>query len=451
MRIVRFIIVWLILIVANINRLTPQTITTIAGDGCVGANSGNAVPATSACIGYPVAGSFDALGNYYFGQDLYGSTIRKISTTGIITTVAGNGNSGYGGDNGPATAASFDWPYAIADSAGNIYLANFYNYRVRKVDASTGIIHTIAGIGHGGHSGDGGPATLAALWPSSICVDRHGNVYVTDSSTWIRRISPSGIITTVAGNGNQGYSGDGGAATDAALYTTYGLCTDNQNNLYIGDFNGRIRKIDENTGIITTIAGNGISSPYIGDGLPASSSQFLPYTITVDKYYNIFICDYGIGNSRVLMIDNSGIVRTIAGTGVNGYSGDGGSGSATAAQIANPEGVAIDSCGNIYIADDAYRRIRKITFPHCGYEMVNKTTEELISVYPNPFNESVEVDNIKGSMRFSVLNLLGKMMVCGTLESNENKISLKDLKQGMYFMELINDENKKTTVKIIKQ
>ena len=182
-------------------------------------------------------------------------------------------------------------------------------------------------------------------------------VFVDDSGTWIRKISISGIITTVAGNGIFGFSGDGGVATSAAIKAE-GICTDATGNLLIGG-SGQLRKVNMTTGIITTIAGNGTPAPFLGDGLPATNAQFMAFGIAADQIGNIFISDYGVGNSRILKIDTFGIIHTVAGTGVDGYSGDGGP--ATAAQIANPEGVAIDACGNVYIADDAYRRIRKVT------------------------------------------------------------------------------------------
>ncbi len=259
-----------------------QNISTIAGDGCLGPDSGDGIPATSACIGYPAVGCFDGIGNYYFAEDFGSSRIEKISSAGIITTVAGNGASGYSGDGGPATNASLVWPYAIADLAGNIYIPDRDNHRLRKVDVTTGIITTIAGNGHGGHSGDGGPATAASLWPTSVCLDAHGNIFVTDSTTWIREISVTGIIATIAGNGYQGFSGDDIASTASGLFNTVGLCTDNHGNLLIGSGEGRIRKLNISTGIITTIAGNGTTTPYLGDGMPATDAQFYPYTIAVD-------------------------------------------------------------------------------------------------------------------------------------------------------------------------
>jgi hypothetical protein len=342
------------------SNVTGQTITTLAGNGCLGPESGDGGAATAACIGYPVSGSFDAAGNYYFAQDFGASKVRKIDIRGNITTVAGNGSSGFSGDGGPATAASLVWAYAIVNKRGDIFIADRDNYRVRKVDNTTGVITTIAGTGGRGHTGDGGLATNATLWPSSLCIDKNDNVYVVDSSTWIRKISTTGIISTIVGNGIEGFSGDGGLAVLSSIKATYGICIDTFDNLFIGDFSGRIRKVAATTGIITTIAGTGIRAPFLGDGIPATVSQFLPYTISIDNYGQIFISNFGVGNSRVLKIDTFGIIRTVAGTGVDGFSGDGGI--ATNAQIHNPEGVAIDACGNVYIADDANRRIRKVTY-----------------------------------------------------------------------------------------
>ncbi len=333
-----------------------QIITTFAGNGCMGPDSGYNAPAISACIGYPTSGSFDTAGNYYFAQDYGTCRVMKVNTAGIISVVAGNGLSGFSGDGGPATSAKIYYPMAVADAAGNIYVADRDNHRVRKVDVTTGFINTIAGNGLWGYSTDGIPATAATLRPEGVTTDLYGNVYVIDSGTRVRKISSSGFITTCAGNGIGGWSGDGGPATAASIGAS-AICTDLAGNLFIGG-GGVVRKVNMSTGIISSVAGNGTVAPYTGDG-PATSSQFLSFGIAVDPFGNIFIADYGVGNNRILKLDTGGMVQSIAGNGTHTYSGDGGL--ATAAQF-DPEGVAIDACGNVYIADDGNRRIRKITY-----------------------------------------------------------------------------------------
>lgn len=277
----------------------------------------------------------------------------------IITTIAGGGSCGspYCGDEGQATAAELYQPYGVAfDAMGNMYIADNENNRIRKVSTS-GIITTFAGTGTHGYSGDGGQATAAELYtPTGVAFDAVGNLYIVDEDNFvIRKVTTAGIITTVAGNNTGGYSGDGGQATDAELLRPYGLSIDAMGNLYISDTqNNRIRKVNT-TGIITTIAGNGTAA-YSGDGGLATAAEINnPSGIGFDAAGNIYIVDSY--NNRIRMINTSGIITTIAGTGTGAYSGDGGQ--ATVAELKTPRAIAI-SLGNLYIADEANNRIRKI-------------------------------------------------------------------------------------------
>jgi sugar lactone lactonase YvrE len=217
------------------------------------------------------------------------------ASTGIITTVAGNGIPGYSGDGGPATSASLSGPSGVVvDATGNLLIADSSNYRIRRVDASTGIITTVAGNGIRGFSGDGGPATSASLSPIGVAVDATGNLFIADTGNHrIRRVDEStGIITTVAGNGIRGFSGDGGPATSASLNYPTGVAVDGSGNLFIADAaNNRIRWVDASTGIITTVAGNGMPD-YSGDGGPATSASLNgPSGVVVDAAGNLFIAD----------------------------------------------------------------------------------------------------------------------------------------------------------------
>jgi len=277
----------------------------------------------------------------------------------IITTIAGIGSGGYSGDGGAATSARLDTLSGVAvDGLGNLYIVDETNQRIRKVSAS-GIITTIAGNGAIGFSGDGGPATLAELnYPTGIAVDGAGNVYIADSwNNRIRMVNTTGIITTVAGTGVQGYSGDGGAATSAQLYTPHALALDGSGNLYISDTrNNCIRRIGS-SGIITTIIGTGIWG-YSGDGGPASSAQLkAPVGITLDAAGNIFFADNF--NQCIRKVSTAGTITTIAGNGTLGFAGDGGS--ATAAEFNYPMGVAVDRQGNLYVSDYSNNRIRKVS------------------------------------------------------------------------------------------
>ena len=336
------------------------TITTIAGTGEIGF-SGDGGPATAARLDYPYGVALDGAGNLYIADRrwLYNNRIRKVDSTGTITTVAGTGEFGFSGDGGPATEAQLNRPSGVAlDGAGNVYISDDYSQRIRRVD-STGTITTIAGTGEIGFSGDGGPATAARLDnPHDVAVDGAGNLYIADTYNYrIRKVDSTGTITTIAGTGERGFSGDGGPAVEAQLSLPYGVAVDGAGNLYIADiWNHRIRKVDS-TGAITTVAGTGELS-FSGDGGPATEAQlYYPLGVAVDGAGNLYIAD--TYNERIRRVDSTGTITTIAGTGERGFSGDGGP--ATAARLAFPRGVALDGAGNLYIADRLNHRIRKLT------------------------------------------------------------------------------------------
>ena len=334
-----------------------QVITTIAGNGS-GGYSGDGGPATAAEIYQPITVDVDRLGNIYM-SDFLNCVVRKISPAGVITTFAGTGSAGYSGDGGPATAAGLNRPDGIAtDGAGNVYITDLGNNCIRKVDAS-GTITTIVGNGTLGYSGDGGPATAAELYsPSDVILDGSGNIYISDCyNNVIRKVNPSGIITTFAGNDTAGYSGDGGPASAAELSFPGGLDIDSIGNIFIADFgNNRIRKINT-SGVITTVAGNGTAG-FSGDGGPAIDAELSgPIDVAVDKAGNLFFADFN--NSVIRKVNLSGIITTFAGNDTAGYSGDGGF--ATAAELYNADDLAVDAAGNLYIADYNNHRIRKVS------------------------------------------------------------------------------------------
>ena len=342
---------------------TSGIATTVAGNGTFGF-SGDGGPATNAQLNGTSGMAVDDAGNLFIAS---AGRIRKVSTSGIITTVAGNGTFGprlggssFSGDGGPATSAQLgNWSGGVAvDGGGNLFIADLFNFRIRKVSPN-GIITTAAGNGTRGSSGDGGPATSAQLgnWSGGVAVDGGGNLFIADpGNNRIRKVSPSGIITTVAGNGTQGFSGDDGPAATATLWGPTGVAVDSASNLFIADAgNDRIRKVAP-SGIITTVAGGGTLSGPAADGGPATSAQLTrPGGVAVDAAGNLFIVDgfrcYGPRcYGAIRKVSTGGNITTVAGGGtLLGSSGDGGP--ATSAHLSWPAGVAVDSAGNLFIAD----------------------------------------------------------------------------------------------------
>ena len=342
----------------NVAYAQSGIITTVAGNGDF-SYSGDGGPATSASLNSPYRVAVDSVGNLYIA-DTSNNRIRKVDVNGTITTVAGNGTSGYSGDGGSAVNASLNGPHdVVVDGEGNLYIADNNNHRIRKVDVN-GIITTVAGNGTQGYSGDGGPAANATIrFPQGVAVDSAGNLYIADTSNHrIRKIDLNGIITTVAGIGTSGYNGDSGLATAASLYFPSRMEVDGSGNLYIADtINNRIRKVDSN-GIISTVAGNG-SFGYSGDsGAATSATMIHPGDMAVDSAGNLYIAD--TSNHVIRKVDSNGIISTVAGNGTTGYSGD--NGPAISAGLLQPRGLTVDDVGNLYIADTDNHRIRKVTF-----------------------------------------------------------------------------------------
>ncbi|MBZ5538692.1 MAG: hypothetical protein LAO31_22320 [Acidobacteriia bacterium] len=343
---------------SRVRKVTPAgAISTAAGIGTFGF-AGDGGPAASAQLNYPQGLALDVGGNLYIGDTL-NSRVRKVTPAGVISTAAGIGTFGFSGDGGPATSAKLGSPYSLAvDAGGNLYIADSGNYRIRKV-TPTGVISTVAGNGTRGFSGDGGPATSAQLGVANgVAVDAGGNLYIADLENYrVRKVTPAGVISTVAGNGTRGFSGDGGPATSAQLDLSYGLAVDAGGNLYIADSgNYRIRKVTP-AGVISSFAGKG-SQGFSGDGGPATSAQlYSPGGLAVDAGGNLFIAE--VNNDRIREVTVAGVIITVAGNGTRGFSGDGGP--ATLAQLDTPYCLAIDAKGKLYISDEYNARIRKVS------------------------------------------------------------------------------------------
>ncbi len=334
------------------------TILTVAGDGVVGYN-GDDRAASTARLNYPWRLAVDQARNLYIA-DRSNQRIRKVSPEGIITTVAGNGTYGYDGDGGRAKSAQLANPVGVAvDAAGNLWIADNMNNRIRKVTPE-GMISTAAGASH--YGGDGGPGTSALLEsPGSVALDAAGNLYIADEGNGrIRKLTPSGTITTAAGTGKYIYDGEVKQAPYAALAYPRSVVADGAGNVYFIDAsnapeNSRVRKLSP-SGLITVVAGNGTVG-YSGDGKLAVEAQMRrPEALALDRTGNLYIADPG--NNVVRKVTADGKISTYAGTGMRGYSGDGQLG--TVAQLNQPQALAVDRAGNLYIGDSGNSRVRMV-------------------------------------------------------------------------------------------
>jgi Secretion system C-terminal sorting domain/NHL repeat len=509
-----------------------QIITTLAGNGST-ISSGDGGQATAAGIEGPGGVVFDAVGNMYVAE-YTGHKVRKVTPSGIISTIAGNGVSGYTGDGGPATAALVSRPSKILiDATHNIYFADIDNNCVRKI-SSTGIISTVAGNGTGGFSGDGGAATAAHLFhPTGVALDASGNLYIADyDNNAVRKVNAiSGIITTIAGTGVAGNTGDGGMATAAKLHQPWGVTLDGTGNIYIADMvNHRIRVVAP-SGIITNFAGTGTPG-FFGDGGPATAAQFYqPADVLFDQSGNTYIADQL--NNRTRKISSTGIITTVAGNGTPGYFGDGGP--ATAAEINSSNDITFDTAWHLVICDNTNNRIRVLgncpnyitlqpvhdtvpegtdaiysvttTMPSPVYQWqgntgtgfvnlaniwpysgvttstltihnasmflnsahfrcfisdgspcvdtsfaailivhsptdVTQVTSESINVYPNPTYNDLTLyipgQNLKGSIQ--IINELGQVVYQQNIDSNNSRVNLKNLPIGMYMAKIQLDD-----------
>ncbi len=296
-------------------------INAFAGSGALG-STGDGGPALNASMNAPSDVVADAAGNVYVA-DTGNNRVRRISPDGRIATYAGTGVADYNGDNIPATEAQLAGPTGLAlDAAGNLYIADSDNYRVRKVTASTGVITTVAGTGRIGFSGDGGPATQAEMQlPFGLAVDRNGVLYIGDRRDGrIRRVGPDGVITTFAGTGTRGYDGDDKPAKDARIGTTGFMTTDADGNLYFADTsNHRIRRVTTSTGVITTVAGNGVAGRGGDGGDPKLAQLTAPYDIALDGAGNLYIADWGNWLIRKLQLTAG--IRTVAGVSAASFLG----------------------------------------------------------------------------------------------------------------------------------
>ncbi len=327
---------------------------TVAGRGISG-NTGDGDQATEAAIDQPRSIFPTADGGYVWAQP-WSNRVRKVGPDGVVTTIAGSGSAGFSGDGGQATTAQLNFVHSAAPTPdGGYVLADELNNRIRRISPS-GIISTVAGTGVAGFSGDGGPATAAQINnPRGVVALPDGGFLIPDSNNHrVRRVSPTGVISTVAGTGVQGFTGDGGAATAAQLSIPFGVAPTADGGFLIVDVgNQRIRKVS-GSGVITTVAGTGVAG-YNGDEIPATAAQlFNPHNVVEESDGSILIAD--TSNARIRRVASDGVITTMAGTGAQGFGGDGGP--ASAAQFSAPKAVGVNVVGAAIVADEQNNRIR---------------------------------------------------------------------------------------------
>jgi trimeric autotransporter adhesin len=440
----RFTFLCLLLFAFSTANVRAQYLYTFAGNAFgattgTGGYTGDGGQAKLAELNAPTGVCYDGAGNVYIA-DRNNNVVRKVNTAGVISTFAGTSAAGYSGNNGPATAAKLNRPYSVAsDKTGNIYIADYGNNVIRKVNTS-GVITTYAGTGTVGFTGDAGPATIARLnGPEGLAVDSLGNLYIADASNnAIRMVTVSGIISTLAGNGTSGHTGDGSLASGATLSGPAAVALDPYGQIYIADyFNHAIRKIDT-AGVIHTIAGTGIAG-FGGDNGPAVTAQLrFPSGVAVFGFGPVYISDEG--NNVVRMINGAGMISVVAGNYTNGYAGDGGL--AVSGELSSPKGIAVDALNRLYISDFDNNTIRIVR----SFTAVNNVTNgaEKIKVYPNPSNGSVtiEVPATGNESGITVTDVLGRVAVqrsANTTAQNAT-IHLDGIAAGNYFVKVTSGE-----------
>lgn len=415
---------------------TAQIITTVAGHTYGGTYCCDGGPATAAGLVYPTSVAADLSGNFYI-YDGMTQRIRIVNSTGIISTFAGTGVAGFSGDGGAATNANFNFGNGafyggiVTDNVGNLYISDVGNNRVRKVNTS-GIITTIAGNGIAGFAGDGGPATDASFSiPSGIAIDLSGNIYVADQyNNRVRKIDTFGVVTTIAGNGSAGFSGDGGPATAAQLSYPLSVAVDTACNVFIFDYDHiHVRKVTP-SGSISTYAGGGSVAYVSGLGGPATNTSFDDNGgLAVDAAGNLYVA----GGMYVAMVSTSGIITNVAGAIPFAFCGSGDGGPATSAGFNEISGVAIDAHGNMYIANSACAEIKLVS--GIGVSAVNMVSSsiERLTVYPNPAHGTLNISVPEPTGTITLVDISGKQVLRHIVNDENSLVELGALPCGTYF------------------
>ncbi|MBE2288734.1 MAG: T9SS type A sorting domain-containing protein [Chitinophagaceae bacterium] len=422
-----------------------QIIVPIAGSGGTVDADG---PATAVALDNPMRIAFDDTGSLYI-CDWYHHKLRKVkpSFQGYMTTIAGNGVSGDWGDGGSASAAGLGAILDVAiDRRGNIYLADAFYHRVRKIDVY-GNITTFAGTGIAGYNGDGIAAIGANLnSPYAVKVDDTGNVYIGDRRNFrLRKVDTFGIITTIAGTGVAGFSGDGGAATAAKTNGLISISLDTSGNIFFSD-STRVRKIAAD-GTVITVAGNGVLA-FFGDGGLATAASIRPAAIFVDKTGVLYIADGT--NHRIRKVGVDGVINTIAGTGMAGGEGDWGP--ALIAKLCTPIGIAVNVDGDIYFSNQCGASVKMITNKDLALIRTEGTELPIMVVAPNPAQGTIRVTlagQWTGVVKMTVTNEAGKVVSQFDGRSGTVTECPKGLRPGIYMITAEDDNGHRIAEKVI--
>jgi len=420
-----------------------QKINTIAGTG-IGGFGGDGSVSTAATLHAPRDVKYASNG-YTYILDYTNYRIRRINPSGNIVTIAGNGVNGNSGDGSVSTSASV-WATGIAlDNENNLTIADGYHGVIRKINAS-GIINTIAGIGLGGNSGNGGPATLAAFGlVHGIAYDADNNLYLADATNHIvRRINAAGIISRFAGDDTAGYAGDDGPAITARLDSPYAVAADHKGNVYISDIKANVVRKVNAAGIITTYAGTGTIGHTGDGGLAGAATLNRPAGLAVDATGNLYIAD--ADNDVIRMVDTAGIITTIIGNGTPGFGGD--LGYVDGCNLHTPFGVSVAADGSVYIADANNQRIRK-TYATVGVTGIPSASA--ITVYPNPAAATCIVTGAADGDIITVSDIAGRAVSSVVASSAGTGLNVSNLVTGMYFVRVVNkDGNLIAVTKLIR-
>ncbi len=423
--------------------LAQGVISTVGGTG-IGGFSGDGGPALSAMFSSPAGVSTDAAGNI-FVADKGNHRIRKIGTDGTTATVAGNGSGSYTGMGGLATLASMEYPDAIfVDNHSNLLVTDFFADCSYTVSASTGRIVNSCGHNSQGYGGDGGDAPLGTMeLPHGIWKDNLGNTFIADfGNNRLRKINAvTGFVSTIAGTGTPGYSPDGTLASLCHFAGIYGVCVDNNGNIFVSDHGNHVVRMIDGSGRVHTVAGSGIAG-YTGDGGPAiAASLNAPGGLYVNTSGFLFICDETSNVVRVVNL-NTGIIKTFAGNGAAGFAGDGGL--AVTAKLNMPSAIT-EIAGTFYIADMGNNRIRKVvdaSYKSSSFNSVGSVGVTNFNIFPNPSNGNfiLQTDEIPDNAVAEVYNIIGVKVYSQVINKMETAISL-NLPSGLYNIALRSGDN----------